>query len=74
VSSEYQVILTREAARDNIRLKVEGEPGASPAAAAETTRTRIKSAIGILAEVEVIPAGTLPRSEKKTRRIFDERV
>ncbi len=74
VSSEYQVFLTREAARDHLRLRVEGEPGASPATAAETARIRIKSAIGVLAEVEVVPAGTLPRSEKKTKRIFDERL
>jgi phenylacetate-CoA ligase len=73
VSSEYQVIITREAARDHLQIRVEGEPGASPATAAEATRTRIKSAIGILAEVEIVPAGALPRSEKKTRRILDQR-
>jgi phenylacetate-CoA ligase len=74
VGSEYQMVITREAARDHIQIRVEGEPGADPATAAESARIRIKSAIGVLAEVDVVPAGTLPRSEKKTRRVFDQRL
>jgi phenylacetate-coenzyme A ligase PaaK-like adenylate-forming protein len=29
--------------------------------------------IGVLPDVEVVPSGTLPRSEKKTKRIHDQR-
>jgi len=36
-------------------------------------RKNIKERIGITAGVEVIPQGTLPRSEKKSKRVFDYR-
>lgn len=71
--SEYQVILTREHGRDCIQIRVEGEPGADPAAVKAACRQNIKRVIGILADIEVVPQGSLPRSEKKTKRIFDKR-
>jgi len=71
--SEYQVILTREQGRDRIQIRVEGEPGADPEAVSTACRQNIKRVIGILADVEVVPQGSLPRSEKKTKRIFDGR-
>ena len=40
---------------------------------AAACRHQIKSRIGILSEVETVPVGTLPRSEKKTRRVYDYR-
>ena len=73
-SSEYQVILSRQQGRDCIQLRVEGEQGADPAAVSSACRQNIKRVIGILADVEVVPQGSLPRSEKKTKRIFDRRV
>ncbi len=72
-SSEYQVILTRQDGKDCIRIRVEGEPGADPAAAGTACRHNIKRVIGILADIEVVPQGSLPRSEKKTKRVFDRR-
>lgn len=73
LSSEYQVLLTRENGKDRILIKVEGEPGADPEQAAAACRQNIKRVIGIQAEVEVVPHGSLPRSEKKTKRVFDLR-
>ncbi len=73
-SSEYQVILSRQQGRDCIQLRVEGEQGADPAAVSSACRQNIKRVIGILADIEVVPQGSLPRSEKKTKRIFDRRV
>ena len=32
-----------------------------------------KSKIGVNPKVAVVPVGTLPRSEKKTKRVFDHR-
>jgi len=72
-SSEYQVILTREQGRDCIQIRVEGEQGADPAVVSSACRQNIKRVIGILADIEVVPQGSLPRSEKKTKRIFDRR-
>ncbi|WP_334109595.1 phenylacetate--CoA ligase family protein [Thermodesulfitimonas autotrophica] len=73
LSSEYQIILTREAGRDQALVKVEGEPGVDAAAAAAACRNAIKTHIGVTFAVEVVPFGSLPRSEKKTQRVFDLR-
>jgi phenylacetate-CoA ligase len=32
-----------------------------------------KKRVGILIDVEVVPMGELPRSEKKSKRVLDER-
>ncbi len=72
-SSEYQVILTRKDGKDRILIRVEGEPGADPGQVAAACRQSIKRIIGIQAEVKVVPHGSLPRSERKTKRIFDQR-
>ncbi len=71
--SEYQVILTRQDGKDRILIRVEGEPGADAGQTAGAFRQSIKRIIGIQADVEVVPHGSLPRSEKKTKRIFDQR-
>jgi hypothetical protein len=74
VSSEYQVVLTRQEGRDCILLRVEGEAGVDPEQTITACRRNIKRVIGILADIEVVPQGGLPRSEKKTKRVFDQRV
>lgn len=71
--SEYQIVLTRHQGKDTLLLKVEGETGANREAVAQACQRNIKSRIGILVDVEVVPFGSLPRSEKKSRRVFDER-
>lgn len=74
VSSEYQVVLTRQEGKDCILLRVEGEPGVDSEQTAAACRQNIKRVIGILADIEIVPQGGLPRSEKKTKRVFDQRV
>ncbi|MGI6406305.1 MAG: phenylacetate--CoA ligase family protein [Syntrophaceticus sp.] len=74
VSSEYQVVLTRQEGKDCILLRVEGEAGVDPEQTITACRRNIKRVIGILADIEVVPQGGLPRSEKKTKRVFDQRV
>lgn len=72
-SSEYQVRITRVEARDHLLLRVEGEAGADPQQLAELIGANFKKRIGILIDVQVVPIGELPRSEKKSKRVFDER-
>ena len=72
-SSEYQIVLTRSEGRDNLMLKVEGETGADLAALSRGLAGDFKRRIGILIEVEALPLGSLPRSEKKTKRVMDLR-
>ncbi|OAT82915.1 phenylacetate--CoA ligase family protein [Desulfotomaculum copahuensis] len=71
--SEYQIVLTRKEAKDYMLLKVEGLPEYPPAEVALGCQRTIKSRIGVHCEVEVLPRGSLPRSEKKSRRVFDRR-
>lgn len=72
-SSEYQIRLTRADARDNMLLRVEGEPGVESKELAELIRMNFKKRVGILIDVEVVSLGELPRSEKKSKRVLDER-
>ena len=73
VSSEYQIRLSRVESRDHMLLRVEGEAGVDPARLGELIAASFKKRIGILIEAEVVPLGVLPRSEKKSKRIMDER-
>lgn len=73
-TGEYQVIIDSSAGKDVVRLRFESS-------LSEDGRTRLNSEvasrfrqrIGISVEAEAVPAGTLPRSEKKTKRFFDNR-
>jgi phenylacetate-CoA ligase len=73
VSSEYQVRLSRKEGRDRLLLIVEGENGSDFAALPGAVAGKFKHKIGVTIEVQAVPVGTLPRSEKKSKRIFDER-
>ena len=67
---EFQAHVTRDAeGRDSLTIKVEAE---SPDVAAELTR-RLHEKIGIRVGVELVEPGSLPRSERKTQRVFDHR-
>ena len=72
-SSEYQIRLTRVDARDNMLLRVEGEPGVEREKLAEQVGMNFKKRVGIFIDVEVVSLGELPRSEKKSKRVLDER-
>lgn len=70
-SGEFQIHVTRDArGRDELHLKVEAgdEPGL-----AATLADRLRHVVGLRFDVEVVPVGDLPRSERKTRRVFDHR-
>jgi phenylacetate-CoA ligase len=75
--SEHQVFFERrEDGKDHMTLKVErsvhlGESADIPLSRA--IAAEIKRNLMVSCSVEILPHGTLPRSEKKTRRIFDNR-
>lgn len=78
VGSEYQIVLERQDGRDAMRLRVElaaDLPTDSPerAALAADLAGRLKSLVGITPDLELLPPRSLPRSERKTRRVFDNR-
>jgi len=77
IGSEYQIVLERgEDGKDYMTVKVEREPDAPTDRDAEVAAAiarGIKSEIMVSARVEVVDHGGLPRSERKSRRVFDQR-
>ena len=75
VSSEYKIDIAHDDAnnRDIIMVTVEAEGRVDFNATAETIRQIFKSRLNVTPKVAVISLNTLPRSEKKTRRVFDHR-
>jgi len=78
LGSEYQIHLTRdEAGRDHMRLVVERGQGVERGRGEELQREivhAVKHKIMVTPEVEMIEYASLPRSERKTRRVFDTRI
>jgi phenylacetate-coenzyme A ligase PaaK-like adenylate-forming protein len=78
LGSEYQIYLTRdEQVRDHMRLVVERGAGVEPGRSNELQREiahTIKHKVIVTADVEVVEYGSLPRSERKTKRVFDNRI
>jgi phenylacetate-CoA ligase len=77
IGSEYQIVLTRgEDGRDYMTVKVERAQNADPAQDADTAAAiagRVKAEIMVSPRVELVDYGALPRSERKSRRVFDLR-
>lgn len=72
-SSEYQFMIDHLNGRDICTLFVETNPGVNKYAAEIEIQNKFKSSIGISVEVKPTDIGELPRSEKKSTRIFDNR-
>ena len=70
LGSEYQVVLTREGGRDQFLVRVEGEVEEAPA---ERLSEALRAGLSVRPDVEIVPLGTLPRTERKTKRVFDDR-
>ena len=77
VGSEYQVhLFRREDGRDVMLVKVEQLLDDSPDSAkqlSDAITAEIRKQIMVRAQVEILPYGTLPRTERKSRRVFDHR-
>ncbi|MGN0915905.1 MAG: phenylacetate--CoA ligase family protein [Succinivibrio sp.] len=75
VGSEYRIILARdtETRKDVLHISVEAEGRVDFAETARAITRLAKSKIGVTPKVAVVPVGTLQRSEKKTRRVEDQR-
>lgn len=75
VSSEYQINIAHDDTKnkDVMLLTAEAEGRVSFEETANKIRELFKSRISITPKVTVVPVGTLPRSEKKTKRVIDHR-
>lgn len=73
VSSEYQIRISHLERRDTLRLYVETTGDVDFMGLSKRLEASVKSRIGFTPLVKVVEVGVLPRSEKKTRRVIDER-
>ena len=77
VGTEYQIHLDRkEDGKDYMIIKVErreGEDLTGDASLASSIEEEIKKQILVSGKVEICNYGTLPRSERKSKRVFDNR-
>lgn len=73
VSSEYQIVLDRFEAKDTMLLRFELQAGVTAADAEMRVKKYFKTKVGLSINVEALQLGELPRSEKKTARVIDNR-
>ena len=74
-SSEYSITIARDEDnnKDVMLLTVEADGKYDFEAVSARTAELFRSLIGVSPKVIVLPIGTLPRSEKKTKRVIDYR-
>lgn len=77
---EHQIVITREAAMDELLLRVEAHAdtasrgeGEVAAFRAEVAR-RMQKMLGLRTAVEIVQQGLLPRTDFKARRVVDDRA
>ncbi|MBQ7562624.1 MAG: phenylacetate--CoA ligase [Lachnospiraceae bacterium] len=75
ISSEYKIDIAHDESinRDIIMVTAEADGRVDFAKAGEEIRRLFKSRMNVTPKVAVVSLNTLPRSEKKTRRVFDHR-
>ncbi len=77
IGSEYRVILERSAdGRDTMTLEVERDKEASPSGdpkTASVVKETIRNKILVTPEVKMVNYGSLERSFRKTKRVYDNR-
>lgn len=73
LSSEYQIRISHLDGKDTMRIYVETNGSVDFVELSSRVAEKVKSRIGFTPLVKVVEIGVLPRSEKKTQRVIDER-
>ncbi|MEA2038695.1 MAG: phenylacetate--CoA ligase [Thermodesulfobacteriota bacterium] len=77
IGSEFQVILDRkEDGKDYMTVKVERGEGVDRSQDPDLSKmisAQIKKQIFVSGDIEIVDPGSLPRSERKSKRVFDNR-
>ena len=73
LSSEYQIRISHLDGKDSMRIYVEASGSNDFKDLQKKVADAVKSKIGFTPIVYVVELGFLPRSEKKTKRVIDER-
>ena len=71
--SEYQIRISHLDGKDTMRLYVETSGHTDFMELSKRIAAKVKSKIGFTPLVKVVETGLLPRSEKKSKRVIDER-
>lgn len=76
---EHRIVITREAAMDELLLRVEPDDGIHRAGGAAIERFggeiahRLQAVLGIRTKVEIVAPNSIPRTDFKARRVIDDR-
>ena len=71
---EFRIIVSRKERMDELLVRVEHAKDVQDVAALEKTmRERLQAKCGVRPRLEMVPEGTLPRTEFKARRVIDDR-
>ena len=75
ISSEYNINIAHDESnnRDIIMVTVEAEGRVDFEKAGQTIKGLFKSKLSVTPKINVVPVGTLPRTEKKAKRVIDHR-
>lgn len=76
IGSEYQIIIDRSGGRDTMTIRVERGRDADSSGdsrMAAMVKDSMRKKILVTPEVEIVEYASLPRSERKTKRVFDRR-
>jgi phenylacetate-CoA ligase len=67
LAPHYQLVVDRPGRLDELTVQVEGTVDSAPVS------EQLRSTLGLSARVEVVPPGSIPRSEGKALRVLDRR-
>ncbi|MDR7416166.1 MAG: phenylacetate--CoA ligase family protein, partial [Armatimonadota bacterium] len=73
LSDEFQVVLRGTVERPELVIRVEKVSPVIPDGFERAVASRLREALGVGAQVELLEPGTLPRTEYKARRVVDLR-
>jgi phenylacetate-CoA ligase len=74
LGTEFEIVVTRPKALDELTVRAELAEASEQSALRERVTAQLKRRLGVRAEIEFAPVGTLMRTDLKSRRVRDERV
>ncbi len=73
VANDYQIHLTRDAGKDQMRIVVETIGGDATLGLADQLNNKLHDMLGLHAQIELVPVGTIERPPGKAVRVVDHR-
>lgn len=76
---EHRIVIMREASMDELLLRVEPSEGlfrdgdAALEGFRRSVAQKLQTVLGVRAQVELVPPGSIPRTDFKARRVIDDR-